>query len=390
MKKKMKILIVHNYYQIPGGEDSVLFNEKRLLEENGNEVYVYSRNNIDLKKFNTIQKICLPINLVFSLRTYYDIKKIIKSKNIDILHVHNTISLISPSVYYAAFSSNVPIVQTIHNFRLLCPAATFYRDNTVCEQCITNGLKCALKYNCYRNSKLQTLACVLSMRIHRMLGTYKKLNYICLTEFNKEKLLNLKQVDIKKVFIKPNFVDCNSPVIPYNKRKNQFVFAGRLDKTKGVDKLFYAWNKMGESAPKLLICGTGPLENWCKQFIKKNNLANVKMLGFIENDQVRKIISTSKALILPSQWYEGFPMSIVESFSVGTPVIGSDIGNIGSIIIDEVNGLKISPNSVEGLVNAIESFEDKNLVSNTFQYYRDNYTSETNYHTLLNIYQSAK
>ncbi|MBY0145123.1 glycosyltransferase [Neobacillus niacini] len=210
MEKKKKILIVHNYYQIPGGEDTVVANEKKLLEEHGHQVVLYSRNNNELKGMAKLQKLCIPFSTVFSIRTYREVKNIIIKEKIDVVHVHNTLNLISPSVYYAAFSKNKPVIQTIHNFRLLCPAATFYREGRICEDCVDKGLKCAVSNKCYRGSRLQTLGCVFTLKLHRLLGTYKKLNYICLTEFNKEKLLMLNKgkkqlIDPNKVFVKPNF-----------------------------------------------------------------------------------------------------------------------------------------------------------------------------------------
>ncbi|WP_377519783.1 glycosyltransferase [Priestia megaterium] len=211
---KPKILIVHNYYQIPGGEDTVVENEKKMLEDHGHEVIVYSRNNSELQKMSKFQKLGLPFSTVFSIRTYREVKRIIKQQNIDIVHVHNTLNLISPSVYYAAFSCKVKVIQTVHNFRLVCPGALLYRDGNICEDCIHKGLRCAIFNNCYRDSKLQTLACVITLKTHRFLGTYKNINYICLTEFNKEKLLEVnrggkKIIDPKKVFVKPNFTSLN-------------------------------------------------------------------------------------------------------------------------------------------------------------------------------------
>ena len=191
--RKQKVLIVHNYYQIPGGEDTVVANEKKMLEEHGHKVVLYSRNNSEIKEMSKLQKLKLPFTTIFNPRTYKDIKKLIKEENINVVHVHNTLNLISPAVYYAALSCKVPVVQTIHNFRLLCPGATFYRDGHICEDCVQQGLKCAVKHGCYRDSKVQTLICVVSTIFHRMTGIYGKINYICLTEFNKQKLLELKQ-----------------------------------------------------------------------------------------------------------------------------------------------------------------------------------------------------
>ena len=381
-----KVLIVHNYYQIPGGEDTVVANEKKMLEDHGHEVVLYTRNNSELNNLKKWQKVLLPISTVFNYQTYKEIKKIIKKESIDIVHVHNTLNMISSSVYYAAFACKVPVVQTVHNFRLLCPGATFYRDGHVCEDCLENGLMCAVKHSCYRGSKVQTLACVVSTWIHRMIGTYGKLNYICLTEFNKDKFLNLKQIKKDKVFVKPNFVESAKQVIPQSERKDRFIYVGRLEEIKGVEVLLKAWKYLGEDAPELLMCGKGPLEDWCKNIISKHNLNTVQMLGFVPNDEVKKMISNSKALILPTQVYEGFPMTIAEAYACGTPVIGSDLGNTGSLIEDGVSGWKFDYTSPEALAECVQKMETWN--QNFPEKIRTKYSMEENYRELWQIYEN--
>lgn len=383
--EKKNILIVHNYYQIPGGEDTVVANEKKMLEKHGHKVILYSRNNAELKQMSKIRILFLPFTTVFNLRTYKEIKKQIRRENIDVVHVHNTLNLISPAVYYAARSMNVPVVQTVHNFRLLCPGATFYRDGHICEDCVKNGLKCAVKYSCYRGSKAQTLVCAISTWLHRTTGIYGKINYICLTEFNKDKLLQLKHIKPERVFVKPNFVENNS-FIPEEERLNQFVFVGRLDKLKGVDILFEAWKRMGEGAIKLIVCGMGPMEGWCKSFIKEN-VVNIEMRGFVPNDEALKIIANSKALVLPTQWYEGFPMSIVEAFSVGTPVICSDLGNAGSVVEEGITGYKFRYDSIESIMSAIDKMREKPLNKEKIKkIYEIKYSENANYKILNDIY----
>lgn len=387
--KKQTILIVHNYYQIPGGEDTVVANEKKLLEDHGHKVVLYSRNNSELKSFSRFQKLLLPITTIFNPKTYKDVKRIIDKEKIDIVHVHNTLNLISPSVYYAARSKKIPVVQTMHNFRLLCPGATFYRDGHICEDCVSRGLKCAIKHNCYRGSKLQTLACVLSTKIHRMTRIYGKICYICLTEFNKEKLLQLKQIKVDKVFVKPNFIQNNSMFSTSAIRKDQYIYVGRLDKLKGIDILFEAWKQLGVNAPKLLVCGSGPMEDWCKKFVSENKDCNIELLGFVSHGESIELIADSQALILPTQWYEGLPMTIVESFSVGTPVICSDLGNAGSLIEDGINGIKFKFDSAPALVQSIEEFRKMDMDSlevNSYRKFMNSFSPITNYKMLTNIY----
>ena len=255
--KKQNILIVHNYYQIPGGEDTVVKNESQMLMDHGHKVVFYTRHNSEINSMSFPRKLLLPFIAVFNFRTFFEVKRIIREGKIDIVHVHNTLSLISPAVYYAAISSHVPVVQTVHNFRLLCPGATFYRDGHICEDCVSKGLGCAIRHKCYRNSYAQTLVCAVNMWIHRAAGLYKKINYICLTEFNKEKLLSFKQIRENQIFIKPNFA--------YEWKSNEhntscaqrdfYLYYGRVEKIKGLDIIIKAFEQMPNL--KLRIAGIG-------------------------------------------------------------------------------------------------------------------------------------
>lgn len=386
MKQLENVLLVHNYYQIPGGEDTVVTNEKKLLENNGHKVILYSRSNSELKEWTTFRKLVFPLSMVFNIKTYKDIKKIIQTERIDIVHVHNTLAMVSPSVYYAALCCNAPVVQTIHNFRLLCPGATFYRDGHICKDCIKYGLFCAVRHNCYRGSKAATFACVLNMWIHRALKIYQKLNYICLTEFNKDALLKLKQINENQIFIKPNFSDnLDIETIPYKHRKKRFIYAGRIDKSKGIDVLFDAWRQMGAEAPQLLVCGIGPMEDWCKEYIKKNQLNQIYLLGYVPNPRLKMLMADSLALIMPTQLYEGFPMTIVEAYSTGTPVIGSDIGNVGSLIEDGITGWKFKTDSAEDLAKRVKQVSD--ICTSVQEEFRKKYTSLHNYDLIKSIYE---
>ena len=354
--KKANVLIVHNYYQIPGGEDTVVANEMKLLADNGHQVSLYSRNNSELAKFTKLQKSLLPLMTVFNLKTYKEIRKIIREKKIDIVHVHNTLNLVSPSVYYAAKSCNVPVVQTIHNFRLLCPAATFYRDGHICEDCVQKGLFCSVKHNCYRGSKVQTLACVITTKIHKALGIYRKINYICLAEFNKDKLLMLnkpgkrKTIMPEKVFIKPNMTYRQMETI-VGEKQSYYLFAGRIEAIKGMDILINAFEKIPEK--QLVIAGTGTQLEAYKESVSERQLKNIDFLGFVEPSKLKNLMKGARALIVPSQWYETFGMTVIEAFSVGTPVIAADIGNLSSLIKEGINGWKFRYDSVDELIEKI-------------------------------------
>lgn len=389
----MNILIVHNHYQIPGGEDQVAAQEAELLWAHGHNVITYYRDNSELKDFSLGQKILLPFWTIYNPRTCREIRKCIRENKIDVVHVHNTLMLVSPAVYYAARKEKVPVVQTIHNFRLLCPGATFYRDNQICEDCLKKGLSCALKHKCYRGSFSQTLCCVLSMKLHRATGIYKKLTYICLTEFNKKKLLRLKGLKPEQIFVKPNAVSAPEALVPELDRQDRVLFASRLEDLKGIRVLLEAWRLLGDQGPELLLCGDGPLEDWCRSFVEDNKLRNVRLLGRLPNDRVRSLMATSRALILPTQCYEGFPLCIAEAYSVGTPVLVSKLGNGGSLVRSGVTGLKFDQQSPQSIAKTVKKFmntEDVDWQANTNAFYRENLTPEMNYTRLMEVYRAAK
>lgn len=385
--KKQKVLIVHNYYQIPGGEDTVVENEKNLLLENGHEVLLYTRHNDEIKNKNIIGKLLLPLETIFSIKTYKEVKKIIKKEKIDIVHVHNTLPLVSPSVYYAAKKCKISVVQTIHNFRLLCPGATFTRDNKICEDCVEKSLLCSVKNKCYRGSVIQSLVSAFNLGFHRMIGTYKKVDgYIALTEFNKSKLKTL--IEEEKIFVKPNFTYFEAIEMIEVKDRKYFLYLGRIDKLKGIDLILRAWEEIKDE--ELYIVGSGPYEETCKKYVLENKLDNVKFLGFRDKEEVQKILKYSKALIIPSQWYEGFPMTILESFALGIPVVGSDIGNISTIINNEVDGLLFKYNQPQDLKEKIYLLKNSNILkyisNNAKEAFDLKYNKKNNYMKLIKIY----
>lgn len=383
---KKRILMVHNFYQIGGGEHTVYKNEVEMLRENGHEVIEYTRSNDELK--NSILKLLLlPFITIWSFKTYFEVKKIVKKYKIDIVHCHNTFPLISPSVYYAAMSENIPVVQTIHNFRFLCPCGVFYRNGKICEECVEKrSFIPSIKYRCYRNSKIQTLVVALMLSIHKKLGTYKKINYIFLTEFNKQKFKNLIDINGKNVFIKPNFVKSSLVLKKENLKEKIFVFASRLEENKGIKFLIEQWEKLPENY-KLHIYGSGALEKFVQE--KIFNKKNIKYYGFKSHTMVFEDLKNAMAMIFPSLWYEGYPMIIAESFSIGCPVISTNIGNEADIVLESKGGVIFDPKDKNGLIEAIEKIIKSNLTyrENAKIYYEKFLSKEKNYNFQNEIYQ---
>ena len=370
---KKKVLMVHNFYQIGGGEHTVFKNEVELLRENGHEVIEYTRSNDELKT-SKLKLVLLPLTTIWSWKTFWEVRRIIKKEKIDIVHCHNTFPLISPSVYYAARSMNVPVIQTIHNFRFLCPNGSFFCDGKVCEKCYKkNSFKDAIKNNCYRNSKIQTLVVVAMLKFHRCIGTYKKISYIFLTDFNRRKFDKLIDINSDQVFIKPNFVK-EVKTIDYKEDK-VFVYASRLEENKGLKLLIKYWKNLSEDYV-LHIYGDGPL----KEYVEGNASANIIYMGFKEQDEIFKDLSGAMAMVFPSIWYEGFPMIIAESMALGCPVLSSNIGNVGDIVYSSGGGVVFNPYNQDSFNAAIKDIELNNMT------YRE--AARTCYKSILNKYEN--
>lgn len=382
--KKERVLVVHNYYQIGGGEHTVFENEVRLLMQNGHHVVTYTRDNCKLKN-SVIKKLFLPISAIFSLKTFYEVRKIIKKENIDIVHCHNTFPLISPSVYYAAWSCGIPVVQTIHNFRFLCPNGILYRNGKICEECIKYGLYRGILHGCYRNSRLQTLVTATMLKFHRIIGTYKKLDYIFLTKFNENKFRSLLGKKTEHKYIKPNFV-YSDPDIISEKRKDHYVFVGRLEDNKGIIFLLNAWKNMKKD---LYIFGDG-VEKKKVLTAQKENLY-IHYMGFRPQNEIFEYVSTAKALIFPSKWYEGFPMTLVESFALGTPIICSHIGNGASIVKSTGAGVLFSLSDFQSFFNAMKNINDNysKYSYNAKTAYQKYFTPQADYQQLKSIYETV-
>ncbi len=397
--KQYRILQVHNFYQIPGGEDVVVRNEKRLLEEHGHKVYTYYRTNKELNERGIFGKLLLPFKAVYSFRTVKEVKRLIKENHIDIVHVHNTLTMVSPSVFYAAFQCNVPVVQTLHNFRMLCPAGSFFRDNMICEECVSGGLKCAIKHKCYRNSTIQTIVSAMILKIHRLMGTYRRVNFICLTEFNRNKLLesldsetalkSKQAVDASRVYIKPNFTFAEG-ITPSESQETEeyFLFAGRVEALKGVDIAIKAFEKIPDKM--LYIAGTGPMMEEMQNYVKEHNIQNIRFLGYLQKEAMTERFYHAKAVIMTSQCYEAFAMTIAEAYSYGVPVIAGRVGNMDGMVKEGITGVKFQYDSSDDLAQKVREFETmdlKALKENAREFYQNRLRPEDNYQKLVAIYE---
>lgn len=387
----MNILVVHNLYKYRGGEESVVNNEIDILTKHGNNVFSYFRDNREIEDMNIIEKIKSAFSVIFSFRTYREVNKIIKDKKINVVHVHNVIPLISFSVYYAAKKNNCRLIQSLHNFRLLCPCALLARDNKPCDECIEKGLLSSIKYKCYRNSYIQTSFVAISLWLHRKIGTFNKVDkYIETTEFNINMLSKIINKD--KFVIRPYFYS-SSFNTKSNKSRDYYIYISRIENSKGIDLIIKAFETMPNL--KLLIVGSGSDEQLYREYVTNHRLNNIEFAGFKKKEEVIELLYNAKAMILPTKLYEGFPMTIVESLFVATPIIGSDYGNVGSIIKEGINGLKFKYNDYEDLKKVIQMFDNDEGLQRKLEIgakndYVNNHSEDLLYTSTMNIYQNNK
>jgi glycosyltransferase involved in cell wall biosynthesis len=379
--RALRVLLVHNAYQQRGGEDAVVEAEAALLAAHGHHVERYVRHNDEIEGAS---RLSLAAGTVWSGRTRSDLQALLARFTPDVLHVHNTFPLISPSLYWAAARARVPVVQTLHNFRLLCPQAMLLREQRVCEDCVGRVPWRAVAHGCYRGSRVQSAVLATMLQTHRALGTWrdKVAVYIALNEFCRRKFIE-GGLPAGRIRVKPNFVDLPAP--PTGAARSGLLFVGRLSREKGVDVLAGAARA---GAAGLRVAGTGP---------DGEGLAaapGVQMLGALPPAAVYDEMRRAQALVLPSVWYEAFPRTLVEAFACGLPVIASRLGALPELVQDGRTGILFEPGNADDLAAkmawaAAHPHELARMGQTARAHYERELTATTNHRLLLAIYREA-
>lgn len=385
----MRIGFVHNRYQQAGGEDAVFRAEGELLRAAGHQVIEYVRNNDEIALNGFLSRTRVAMGTVWARDSYRTIQGLIGRQKPDVVHFHNTFPLISPSAYYACHKAGVPIVQTLHNYRLLCPAATFYRDDHICEECFEHSLLRSLRYGCYRDSRAATVAVASMLTIHRGLGTWhKKVDvYIALSEFVRRKFIKAGLPE-GRIVVKPNFVH---PDPALRSGTGEYaLFVGRLAPEKGLGTLLAARQRWG-GAPPLRVVGDGPLRANLETEASRVGLTGVAFSGRLPRNQALQAIKRARFLIFPSAWYECFPLTLIESFACGVPVIASRLGAMEEIVADGRTGLHFTPGDPDDLATKVQwawshPREMEEMGRAARAEYEAKYTAARSYEILMDIY----
>jgi glycosyltransferase involved in cell wall biosynthesis len=378
----LRILLAHNYYQRAGGEDQVFAAETALLESKGNRVARYEEHNARIDGRNAAGA---AVNAVWSAASARQLRKLVRSHQAEIVHFHNTFPLISPAAYYAAQKEGAAVVQTLHNFRLVCPGATLFRDGMVCEECIQQrSLRPAMAHKCYRGSRPATAAVAVMLTVHRAARTFRRQVdcYIALSEFARRKFI-AGGLPEDRIVVKPNFVSSDPGVGPGT--GGYALFVGRLSAEKGISLLASAWRELG-TIP-LVVAGDGPLAGTTWPM-------GVSWIGSQPREKILALMSEARVLIVPSECYENGPLAALEAFACGLPVIASNLGSMAETVTHEKTGLLFEPGDAADLARKVKwAFEHPEAMEkmrvNARSEFEEKYTADRNYEILMAIYEAA-
>jgi glycosyltransferase involved in cell wall biosynthesis len=387
----MNVLLAHNFYQQPGGEDSVFAAEGRLLEQHG---HVVGRFTMDNDAVDAMGKLTVARKTIWNNEAVRSLRKAIREIGAQVVHFHNTFPLISPAGYYAAHEERAAVVQTLHNFRLMCVTATFCRKGGVCEDCLGRAVGWpGILHACYRGSRAASAAVAAMQAFHRLKGTWRREVdvYIALSEFGRKKFIE-GGLPPEKLLVKPNFLD---PAPGVGKGEGDYVlFAGRLSVEKGIAPMLEAWPQVyAGTGVRLKIVGDGPLRPMVEAAAKPG--AGIEFLGWKDmRKENYATMGSAKALIFPSIWYETQGMTMVESLATGTPVLASRLGSRAEMIAEGRTGFLFESGNPDDMARQARHFlsgqaRTQEMRAAARLEFEARYTAEENYPLLMKCYETA-
>jgi len=384
----MKVLLVHNRYQQQGGEDSVVEAEAQILSDHGAQVELLKADNDDIR--GVLGKIKASLDVVYSPRGVARIRNSIAKYSPDVVHVHNWFPTLSPAIFWTCGRNRVPVVHTLHNYRLLCVKASLYRNGKPCEECLGKSLRLpGIIHGCYRGSRSGSAAATAAMLFHWRTGTWERSvdRFIALSHFAKNKLVQ-GGVPASKIAIKPNALATDPGV--RNGDGGYFAYVGRLTDEKGIPTLLECW-RLDSTLPKLRIVGTGPLEGEIRAAAKTRG--NIDWLGPRSSAEVLEIMGRATAVVCPSAWYEGMPRVVIESMAVGTPVIASRLGTYIEMIQDGRSGMLFDAGNPTSLLSCVKRAGSGCSLSPMRDaariQFETHYSATASFQALLKIYREA-
>jgi glycosyltransferase involved in cell wall biosynthesis len=388
----LKIIFVHNTYQQYGGEDTVVEQEEKLLKDAGNLVFNYSRTNDEIKK-GFFKKIAFPFTMIWSLKTYSETIRLLKTIKPDVVHIHNTFFMVSPSVYWACKKMKVAVVQSLYNPRYMCPAGSLTRNGNICELCLGKNFPYfSIIYKCYRNSRVLSALVSCMLFFHKAIKTADRTVdvFINATQFYQKKFVEAG-LDIKNLEIKPHFV-FPDPGCRTSQPEEYVAFVGRFDPEKGISTLLKAWESLKDIPLKMR--GTGKLLQEVLGAKEKLKLP-IELIGKLSKEEMMNFLKKARFLVFPSEgYYETFGMVIIEAFACGVPVLASRIGVMTELVDHNETGMLFQPSNPQDLVRCVKwSYEHpKEMMEmgmKARRVFEEKYTVQRNYEQMMQIYKKA-
>jgi glycosyltransferase involved in cell wall biosynthesis len=338
----LKILLLHNRYRQPGGEDVVVESQEKLLRSKGHDVRVFEKDNHEIDGYGLLRKAALFFKTSHNLGAADEVAKLVAEFKPHVAHVHNTLPLLSPSIYAPLQRAGVKVLQYLHNYRLVCPAGTLYRDGKHCQLCVDGSLKSAVDYRCWGGSRMASLAVTRMLNRHRRARTWHSQVdlFVALNSYMRDVLVKKDVVPADKIVVQPNFTDVpGAPPI----EGEGFVFSGRLSPEKGITTLLSAASS--HEAFRVKVMGDWPLQHTPRVV----NSPQVSFLGQLPRPEVLGHVASARALIFPSEWQEPFGLSIIEAMALSKPVIASRVAGPKDIVEDGRTGLLFEPGNAREL-----------------------------------------
>lgn len=377
--------ILHNFYLGRGGEDIVFKAEAGLLQGQGHEVLTYTVSNEEIHRLKPWQAMRMAI---WNASIYRELRQWFREQRPSVAHFHNILFVLSPSAYQAAYDEGVAVVQTLHNYRLICPGGQLLRNQCPCELCVGKPLPVwGIYYGCYKN-RLATIGTTLHILRQRPLWQYAVQSFIALTEFSRQKFIQ-GGLPVDKIVVKPNFVAPDPGEGAHT--GNYVLFVGRLSKEKGIEVMLQAWAELPSSIP-LKIVGNGPLAERVQQVTACH--PHIEWLGHQPREKVLQLMQDARLLVFPSVCYENMSVSLVEAMATGLPAVASGHGSMASMIQHGQTGWLFEPGNPEALRRQVQEVWDSPAVlrqvgQSARMEYLQKYTPERNYEQLISIYERA-
>jgi glycosyltransferase involved in cell wall biosynthesis len=391
----MKVLIVHNRYRptAPSGEDAVVDQESTALMSRGHEVVLFQRRSEEISDWSPLRRATLPVRVLWSEDSRRAITESLIQFAPDVVHLHNIFPLITPSILYACRDAAVPVVATLHNYKLGCASGTFFRDGRVCHDCLGGSSFPALAHGCYRGSAALTAPVVLGSWLHRSAWRNMITAYIFISAAQRD-LLAPVGLPADRSFVKHNFVPVPPPTEMIT--KHQVAYVGRLDEAKGAPFLMGAWDAFRARHPssplRLVVVGGGELAAAVSRWAEQH--PSVTIAGHVSRQEVFQILAQARAVVVPSQWEETFGMVAVEAMAAGTAAIASAHGAFPELVTAGSDGALFPPTDVDALVDILADIDDHPQRWDEYgqqgrQTYRSRFTPDAGIDRLLEIYRFA-